>query len=195
MTEQGMSAGGCEGERRFWRWWRAGAVSAGVQEADLPDLSFPEELLVGGAPVTGAFQVDLDPASHQLRMLIQIRADLCSRMTVRPASAGASSASVTFPRMPIWMRGASDGVLALALQCAYYEQSAWALWRFREVGEPADRVGVKRAQWLVRRWLGEVEPRYRPPGYSRGIRPIRFAGREWVVSDGWVVPRGGTPSG
>lgn len=195
MAEQSADPGKCEGELRFWRWWCASAVEVGVQEADLPDLAFSEELLVDGVPVTGVFRVDLDPVSHWLRTSICIRADLCSRTTLRPVPPGTSSRSTTLPRMPAWVRAATDGLFALALQCASYEQLAWAFWRCREGAEAADRAGVKRARWLVRRWSSEAEPRYRPPGYSRGMQPIRFARREWIISDGWLVPTGSTGHG
>jgi hypothetical protein len=173
-------------ELGFWRWWSEGIVAAGVHAQDLPTLSFPP--LAGAAGLAaGEFRVRYDTLRGRLYTTIEVRADLCSSARVRYVDGPAGAELKALLEMGLsGMRTPTHGVLILALQCAHYEQFAW---RFRERTEDetvADRAADRRAAWLVRRWKGD-RPRYRPPGFSRRMRPVRCAGLRWREEDGRLV--------
>ncbi|CAA9299342.1 MAG: hypothetical protein AVDCRST_MAG68-538 [uncultured Gemmatimonadetes bacterium] len=173
-------------EMRFWDWWCRGVVAAGVEPDDLPRLTFAAA--VDQDPETaGAFRVHYDQDRRLLQTEVLVREDLCSTVPLHPSAAppGVQMGDL-LALMPAGARVATNGVVALALQCAFAEQFTWRFWTRTRDTRKADRAATRRASWLVRRWIGS-EQRYRTPGFARGVRPVRCAGRVWTTLDGDLV--------
>ena len=176
-------------EMRFWQWWRAGVLLAGVREEDLPELSFPAELGGKGDRTAGLFEVILDPIHRDIRTSIQVREDLCSHTPLQIPGVGGDVLPLdVFAHAISGPAAVTDAVLMMALQCAHFEQFAWRYWEQAGDGESADHEAARRADWLVDTWAVGRAP-YAPPPFARDTAPVRYAGRIWVVEDGWLVAK------